>query len=241
MATPKGWPTQEKEDRFGGGEFATVEPVRTKQHGLSVLAHQYVTNIGSDACEAGCTVTTIAATGHSAQKGDVISFTSGNLNRLEYKVWSVETDEITIAEKMPEAPANADTFDILRHKYPRVNSVGVPSISIAPLAIVDFIDTSVGPVIDTASDTIEGNSGTYLTIVASLNADVTKIRVADTTGRFIGLYSDPTGTPVLEAIINPGLDDYIEVSLTSGDELGVRAIDNATDITVGELCLQFLG
>lgn len=108
------------------------------------------------------------------------------------------------------------------------------------LSVVDFIDTSPGPVIDTSSDNIPASASSPLTIVASLAGAVKKIRVADTTGEFIGLYSDPAGTPVLEAIINPGMDGEMEIRLAAGTALGLRNMANAA-ISVGQVSIQFLG
>lgn len=104
--------------------FATIEPIRLQQWGLSVVAHQFVRNIGADAVEANSTVSIILAAAHAAQKGDVIQFTSGNLSGQEVKVFAVTADSIILAEDLPQAPAAADTFEINRHKYPAVDALG---------------------------------------------------------------------------------------------------------------------
>jgi hypothetical protein len=119
----KGWPTQEKDDRLTP-QYATVEPVRVLQNGLSVLAHQFVREVGTDTAEASSTTTLINATGHAAQVGDIIRFTSGTLSGQEVKVYSVASNTITLAEELPSAPALGVSFQILRHKYPVVNASG---------------------------------------------------------------------------------------------------------------------
>lgn len=108
------------------------------------------------------------------------------------------------------------------------------------LSVVDQIDTSPGPVLDTASTNIQDNAGVFLTLVASLAAAVKKIRVADTTGKFIGVYTGPAASETLAFIINPGQDNEIEHAIPSGTRISVRHMAN-TDITEGELAMQFLG
>jgi len=128
MSTPKGWPTQEKDQRLIP-QFATVEPVHTLQHGLSVLAHQYVAEVATDAAEAGSSAIAIVATAHVAQAGDVIRLTSGALSGREIKVYSTAVDSIVLAEELPSAVATGVTFQILRHKYPVVEPTGEIKIS----------------------------------------------------------------------------------------------------------------
>lgn len=128
MSTPKGWPTQEKDQRLIP-QFATVEPVHTLQHGLSVLAHQYVAEVGTDAAEAGSSAIAIVATAHAAQAGDVIRLTSGALSSREIKVYETAVNLITLAEELPSAVATGVTFQILRHKYPLVEPTGEVKIS----------------------------------------------------------------------------------------------------------------
>lgn len=135
-SSPKGWSTQEKDDRLKQ-EFATVEPIREKQHGLTVLAHSFVRVVGSDAAEASSTTDTIIATGHAALTGDVIRFTSGNLSGQEVKVAPGSTaNEIWLAETLSEAPVATDAFQILRHKYPTVNADGSLAVSVVEEATV---------------------------------------------------------------------------------------------------------
>ena len=128
MSTPKGYSSQEKEDRLSA-QFQTVEPVREMQFGSSVVAHQFVRDVGTDAAEAGSTASVIVATGHSALKGDVIRFTTGTLAGLEAKVWSVSANSITLAETLSGVPASGDAFQVLRHKYPLVNTDGTLSVA----------------------------------------------------------------------------------------------------------------
>lgn len=106
-----------------------------------------------------------------------------------------------------------------------------------PLDVVDQLDDGV---LDASSTNITASSGVPVTVVASLAADVRAIVPDDTTGYFLGLYSDPAGTPVLEAIIGPGGDKMIPVQLTAGMVLGLRHMSN-TAITVGEISINFLG
>lgn len=126
--TIKGYPDRKKR-ADGAPNFATVAPVREQQFGLDVTAHVFAQVIATDAAEADSTTTSIVATSHVAQVGDVISFTSGNLDKNEYRVASVSANAIGTVEEMSEAPAAADTFKILRQKVPVLNSDGEQTIA----------------------------------------------------------------------------------------------------------------
>ena len=128
MSAPKGYSSQEKEDRLSA-QFQTIEPIREKQFGSSVVAHQFVTEVATDAAEAGSTASVIIASAHDALKGDVILLTSGALSGREAKVWSVATNSITLAETLPSAIATGVTFKILRHKYPSVDASGAVNVN----------------------------------------------------------------------------------------------------------------
>ncbi len=108
------------------------------------------------------------------------------------------------------------------------------------LSVVDQIDTSPGPVLDASANNIQDNAGAFLTVVASLAANVKKIRVADTTGEFIGVYTGPAASEVLAFIINPGQSNEIEHSIPAGTRVSLRSM-GVTDITSGLLAMQFLG
>lgn len=130
MAAQKGYPSKERDLRLGESDvYVTAEPIRQKQHGLSVLAHTFVQSIGSDAVEANSTTRIINATAHAAKVGDIINFTSGALDGQEVKVQAVTANTITLSETLASAPVVAVTFEILRHKYPVVDASGSLSVS----------------------------------------------------------------------------------------------------------------
>lgn len=135
MSTPKGYPTQEKDDRLKA-QFVTIEPIREKQFGMSVAGHLYVYAVGVDAVEAGSTEYIINLTAHSVLVGDVIRFTSGALIGQEVKVATIpDANSIELAETLSVAPSAADSIQVLRHKYPVVDSDGLLQVT-----------TSQGPV-----------------------------------------------------------------------------------------------
>lgn len=105
------------------------------------------------------------------------------------------------------------------------------------LDVVDQIDSGV---LEASSTNIPASAGSPVSVVSSLAADVKAVHLQDTTGEYIGIYSDPGGTPVLEAIINPGSDSIIRLELSSGTEIGLRNMKNSA-ISVGDIAIQFLG
>lgn len=109
--------------------------------------------------------------------------------------------------------------------------------ALSALTVVDFMDT---PVLNAANTTINGSAGAFVEVVAALAADVKKIRVADTTGAFIGVYTGAPSAETLAFIVNPGQSNECELAIASGERVSVRAMA-ASDITEGELCIQFLG
>ena len=125
MASDKGFPSKQREtERAVSEDHITAQPVRNNQIAKDVIAHLAMSVVASDAVEAASTTTIINATGHSAKPGDVILFTSGNLSGDEVRVIATETNSIEVAEILSEAPAAADTFDILRNQFLKTNGDG---------------------------------------------------------------------------------------------------------------------
>ena len=112
MATPlTGHPDK---THTGIAKLQTLQPLDPYRFALDVLAHVGVRPIASDATESGTTTSVIVATGHSAEVGDTIRFTSGAYNGLEVVVVATETNNFTIGQILPVAPGVGDGFDIRR-------------------------------------------------------------------------------------------------------------------------------
>lgn len=135
MATPKGYPSQEKEDRLSA-EFVTVSPAGFQKHALDVSDKSVVSVLASDAVEANSTTSVINATSHVALKGDKIRFTSGVNNTIEVDVYSVTANTITLGQTLTTAPSAADTFDILRPTSLTVAADGTITTSSGPVQFV---------------------------------------------------------------------------------------------------------
>ena len=122
-------------------------------------------------------------------------------------------------------------------------SVGIPTLAAGTIStktagnVVDVMDTSY---IDASSTNITASTGVPVTIVAALDAAAIQVQCMDTTGEYIGLYSDPAGTPVLECIFGPGCDQTIDIQIPPATVLGIRNMKNAA-ITVGDFALNFIG
>lgn len=76
--------------------------------------HKAGWEVGTDAAEASTTTTTIVATGHAAQAGDVIVMTSGGEDGEAIEVASVTANNILLISALSGAPSATETFTILR-------------------------------------------------------------------------------------------------------------------------------
>ena len=122
-------------------------------------------------------------------------------------------------------------------------SIGLTGTSGSPLVVktaedvVDVLDTVY---IDASSTNIPASASTPLTVVASTAAAIVRVLPSDTTGEFINLYSDPSGTPVLECTFGPGTDQAVQLQIPAGTELGLRNAKNAV-ISVGDFSMNLIG
>lgn len=168
MSAIRGYPSQQKLERTPI-QFATVEPVHKEQNGISVVAHQYVVFVAIGVAEAGSTNGKIVTTSHEVLEGDVLHVVSGVNVGKEVKVVSVTANEIFLAEDLPLPFAALDEYEILRHKYPRVNNAGEVNVT-GTFAFNEQAVAEPGQPIPTEVKVVGGSDGT-LTRALSVDGD----------------------------------------------------------------------
>ena len=130
----KGYPSQEKLDNTRQ-QFATVEPVGEKTHGLSVKATMTYTEVLTGTTASGSTTQDIVITGHSVREGDLLYFTSGGAIGSEAAVVEIiDANTVRLGQNLRAAPGVGDAFALLRPKALQVSSGG--GISTGPLTFV---------------------------------------------------------------------------------------------------------
>lgn len=231
MSTPKGWPDQEK-NSSRVAQFTTIEPVRAKQYGMSVAAHMYVYEVGTDASEANSTTTVINATAHAAIKGDIIRFTAGTLINREFRVYETGTNTITVAEEMPAAPGT-DAFQILRSKSPIVNADGSAILSLSPSGL-DYIDDAY---LDYSVTNVDITN--WEEIIAATAAQIERLHIFDSSGRLLELGIGAAASESRILYIEPGGNGRVDLQIPAGSRLAIRAID--ADATSGFISITGLG
>jgi hypothetical protein len=218
MSAPKGYSSQGKDDRLTA-QFATVEPVRQLQNGLTVNAHQFVRLVGSDACEVGSSTSILIATSHAALVGDVIRFTSGTFSGREVKVSAIASNTITLAETLPSQPNTGDTFDILRHKYPLVDSTGAVSIT-GSISFTEAATAADGGSLPALTKVVSGYDGTNVQVLKTDTDGKLQVSVA-------GLNIDTSSsTDIFETSIVNSRYNQLEISFDTAP--GASLITNTT-------------
>lgn len=218
MTTPiKGFPSNNKVSTQRDLAYANVEPVNLQKDGLAVKTYQYCRVVAADAVEALSTTSIIVATAHVAQRGDVISFTSGALSGQEFVVSSIATNSITLSEVMTAAPAAADTFNILRNKTPVVDATGNVVFSPGPLQYVkNGVTTQVS--IDTA---VAANSTPLPVLITGAGGSVT-INAGDLDVNIKHNGADPSSVKIGDG--TSVLDVVVEDAASVGGEKGILAM-----------------
>jgi hypothetical protein len=247
----RGYPSDSKGSTF---RYQTVEQIRDHQQGASVISHASVRLVIADAVEAGSTQSVIVATAHVALPGDVINFTSGTQIGREVKVAAVGVNDITLVEDLPIAPVAADTFQILRHKYPLVDASGNIAVAVAtdftldglPQAIVE--DTLVPannrpqpvhilarPVQFVRNDYAITNVTTaaYVQLIAATASYVTNIDIFDSSGETLFLAFGAAAAEVDQLLITPGGVGPYNCTIPVGTRISVKAI--TATASVGEI------
>jgi hypothetical protein len=105
------------------------------------------------------------------------------------------------------------------------------------LTVVDLMDT---PLLDASSTNIPASASLPLEVVASLSSEAKKIKVNDTTGEYIGVFFGAATSEVLAGVIGPGMDNELSLIIPVSTRVSIRNMKNAA-ITLGNLCIQFLG
>lgn len=224
MSIPKGYSSKERESSRElplVADHITAQPVREKQIAQDTIAHQFVREVNTDACEADCTTTVLNLTSHEALVGDIIRFTSGNLSGQEVKVVKVATDELEIGEVLSEAPAEADTIQILRHKYPIVNADGSLSTSVT-------VETGGVFYEDTPH-----TDGDQVVAVASVRQD-SLAASTDTDGDYAAVKSNAAGEVYVVDATTRSTLSTIDGKITAVDTTG-KATEAKQDDIISEL------
>lgn len=245
----KGYPSQTALER-GKADFATVEPVRGQQRGLSVNAHVYVYIVTSDAAEAGSTTSIINATANVARVGDIINFTSGAFLNTEVKVEAVTANTITLVQDMPSAIATGVTFEILRPKYPVVGVDGSISVTTSqgPVQFVrDGVDTEVNEDTVTPANnrglpvTIVGAAGEVQITAGSLEVHLSasgaspdSVRVSDGTDELAINADGSINTVVASSALPTGAATEVTLSAVNGklNSLGQKAMAASVPVVI---------
>ncbi len=92
---------------------STVQRIGRNRQGLDVFAVTAGTLVATDAAEAGSTTSVINATTHSADRGDIIRFTSGTYSGEIATVYDTTLNAIILSQTFPTAIATGVTFEIL--------------------------------------------------------------------------------------------------------------------------------
>jgi len=107
----------------------------------------------------------------------------------------------------------------------------------AGLDVVDQLDAEL---LSVQVSNIPGNASAPLEVVASLAADVKKIKVVDDIGEYVGLYVGASTFEVLKAILPLGGGD-LELNLAAGDRISLRNMKAGTIATDTFMAINFLG
>jgi len=161
--------------------------------------------------------------------------TEATLLTIDADTGSIATDAGTIAGAVSGTEMQVDVVAPLPAG---TNTIG--NVNLNQLDVVDFLDT---PLLDANVSNLPGSAAAPTTFVASLAADVSAIQVFDTTGDFFGIYSDPLSVGpgiALEAIVGPGSNETVPVTIPSGTVLGLRSM-TTTAISLGNITMNFLG
>lgn len=131
-------------------------------------------------------------------------------------------------------PSNSTPLPVVQ-----LDSSGNPVSPVSALGPIDFIDATVGPILDASANNIPGNASLPLEIVASLAADCGELEVSDDTGERMILYIGAASSEVFHTCLRLG-GGNTKVNIPAGSRVSIGA-GLASAITTGLISINFLG
>ena len=130
-----------------------------------------------------------------------------------------------------------DATQVLKSAFDSVTGALKTNVVQSVSNVVDL--DSISSVFIDGTD-VEGSSGSFFEIVASLASEVKRIQIFDTTGLFIGLYVGSIGNETLEFIAGPGTDQPVDVTIPINSRISLRSME-ASGPSSGNIAINFLG
>lgn len=87
--------------------------------------------------------------------------------------------------------------------------------------------------------TINSSVGAWVTVIAATTADIKRVQLYDTTGRFLNLALGAPASEVVECTLGPGNDSSIDVDIPSGSRISIRSAEAAP--VAGNVAINWLG
>lgn len=171
-----------------------------------------------------------------AVEGDVLVRNALGIYVPEAKGLMRNPIDVPLVAVEPAAPAAGYVrlYAIGKTVYAKYNDNEVVEM-LRQYDVVDFLDAGI-----IAANTIDFNAVTYLTVVASLAADVKAVQIFDTAGINLGWYD---GADNLLFVSGPGTNETTPVEIAAGTEIKVRPLLAAAGpfSAAGKYTVNFLG
>jgi len=201
------------------------------------------------ACDTGNVSIASSALPAGAATEATLATVAGDTTSLDGKVTACDTGNVTISAALPAGDNNIGNVDLASPIPAGTNNIGNVDIASALPAgtnTIGKVDVNQLDVVETiyndfSSSNLPGSASSPLQLVASLSSAVSKIQIADTGGNFMEIMSGGSGSEVREALIGPGSDSTIELSLPSATRVSIRRIDSTSAASVGAIAINFIG
>lgn len=241
MSSPKGYPTSKKsislipgyspEQTNSQSQFTTIQDAGSDHVGMDIVqrAPYMVSNTNAIATAFKRFIT---CTGLNAKKGDIIRFTSGACNGLDFPILSApNANTAIIASEFDTTPSALDTFDLFRFTFIQVAADGsqLVSVSSGPMTIIrDGVETQV------TLDTVAPYACTPIPVALT---DINGSTVVNVTASGLNVKIAHNGTDPSSIRLGDGTT---EVGVTAANELQVSDADALIALTdvAAELQIQ---
>lgn len=237
-------------------QFITAQKTSSEQVGLDVISNSlYRIHAIVKAAEAGSTnpKRILISTAHGAKPGDVIRFQTTSSNPgFQSGILSVpDADTIILAAELDaDIVPTTDTFFILRHVTPLVDSDGAIPISTVGLATEAKQDDQITELASLRAGKSRANApyrndyssvnvttGAYVTAIASLTNTCSEIEIFDSSGQTLKLAIGAAASEIDQCLIFPGGNGRIPLAIPAGSRISLRAV--SANAAVGEIDINF--